>query len=41
VTVKRDDLGLRLFAIVMTPLLWPALLYEYARYKPFHRAKNK
>lgn len=28
------------FALVMTPVLWPALLFEYFRYKPFHRRKK-
>jgi hypothetical protein len=26
--------------VVLTPFLWPALLYEWVIYKPFHRKKQ-
>jgi hypothetical protein len=36
---RRDDWALWIPIVVLTPLLWPALVVEYVRYKPFHRGR--
>lgn len=36
----REGLGLWIPILVLTPFLWPALLFEYARYKPFRRPRE-